>query len=123
MLHFAAYEKYHYFRWYYDLSSYPARKGFDDLALLVNKPGDFGWTAVTFQRSAMLTLALKDPRVLSNTVLWMSNAGRHYHPWNGRHVSVLGIEDVTAYYHIGLDESARMNPLSKRGFATNVVLS
>ena len=30
------------------------------------------------------------------------------------------IEDVTAYYHIGLAESARVNPLSKLGFATNV---
>ena len=105
-----------------DLSSYPARKGFDDLALLVNKPGDFAWTAVTFPKERYVYFALKDPRVLSNTVLWMSNAGRHYHPWNGRHVSVLGIEDVTAYYHIGLAESARVNPLSKRGFATNVRL-
>ena len=105
-----------------DLTSYPARKGFDDLALLVNKPGDFAWPAVTFPKERYAYFALKDPRVLSNTVLWMSNAGRHYHPWNGRHASVLGIEDVTAYYHVGLAESAKKNPLSDRGFATHVRL-
>lgn len=38
-----------------DLTSYPARKGFDDLALLVNKPGDFAWTAVTSPRSVTRT--------------------------------------------------------------------
>ena len=105
-----------------DLTSYPARRGFDDLALLVNKPGDFAWTAVTFPRERYVYFALKDPRVLASTVLWMSNAGRHYHPWNGRHESVLGIEDVTAYYHIGLAESVKKNPLSEKGFSTNIQL-
>ena len=53
----------------------------------------------------------------------MSNAGRHYHPWNGRHASVLGIEDVTAYYHIGLAESAKKNPLSDKGYPTSLKLN
>ena len=106
-----------------DLTHYPARRGFDDLALMVNKPGDFGWTAVTFPEERYVYFALKDPRVLASTVLWMSNAGRHYHPWNGRHASVLGIEDVTAYYHIGLAESAKKNPLSDKGYPTSLKLN
>ncbi|MBT4222942.1 MAG: hypothetical protein HOD72_00610 [Opitutae bacterium] len=105
-----------------DLSSYPARKGFDDLALLVNKPGNFAWTAVTFQKERYVYFALKDPRVLASTVLWMSNAGRHYHPWNGRHESVLGIEDVTAYYHVGIAESVKKNALRDKGFITHIQL-
>ena len=107
-----------------DLTRYPARRGYDDLALMVSKPvTPFAWTAVTFPKERYVYFALKDPSVLRNTILWMSNGGRHYHPWNGRHVNVLGIEDVTGYYHIGLAESAKANPLSKKGYPTKITLN
>ncbi len=48
----------------------------------------------------------------------MSNGGRHYPPWNGRHVNVMGLEEVTSFFHLGLAESARKNPISARGFPT-----
>jgi len=67
-------------------------------------------------------LALKDPRVLRSTILWISNGGRHYPPWSGRHVNVMGLEEVTANFHYGLKESVAPNPLSKRGIATTVML-
>ena len=79
---------------------------------------DFAWTAVTFPAQRYVWFALKDPRVLRSTVLWHSNGGRHYPPWNGRHVNVLGMEDVTTYFHFGLAESARPNSISRRGFPT-----
>jgi hypothetical protein len=82
----------------------------------------FAWTAVTFPRERYVWFALKDPRVLRGTIFWLSNGGRHYPPWNGRHVNVLGLEEVTSYFHFGMAESARKNPLSKRGFATCVSL-
>jgi hypothetical protein len=106
-----------------DLSRYPARRGYEDIAMIVSDAEvPFAWTAVTFPRERYVWFALKDPRVLRSTVFWFSNGGRHYPPWNGRHVNVLGLEEVTAYFHSGLAESARINPLSAMGHATSVCL-
>ncbi|MDQ3815760.1 MAG: hypothetical protein M3347_17750 [Armatimonadota bacterium] len=106
-----------------DLSRYPARRGFEDIAMIVADAAQpFAWTAVTFPRQRFVWFALKDPRVLRETVFWLSNGGRHYPPWNGRHVNVMGLEEVTAYFHHGLAESARPNPLTEKGFPTTVRL-
>ena len=102
-----------------DLSAYPARRGFEDLVMLVGRPGRrLGWTAVACPSEGYAWFALKDPRVLTNTVLWHSNGGRHYPPWNGRHLNTLGLEEVTAYFHYGLAESAARNRVSRRGGVT-----
>ena len=106
-----------------DLSRYPARRGFEDLVMVVHEARpDFAWTAVVFPKERYAWFSLKDPRVLRSTVFWISNAGRHYAPWSGRHVGVMGIEDVTAYFHCGLAESARPNPVSRLGFPTALTL-
>ena len=74
-----------------DLTRYPARRGFEDLVMLVSDAkAPFAWTAVTFPKERYVWFALKDPRVLRETVFWLSNGGRHYPPWNGRHVNVHG---------------------------------
>lgn len=102
-----------------DLSRYPARKGYEDLVLLVSDPTvDLAWTAVTFLQERFVWFALKDPTVLRQTILWLSNGGRSYAPWNGRHVSVMGLEEVTSYFHYGLAPSARSNSLEQNGYAT-----
>jgi len=102
-----------------DLSRYPARRGFEDLVMLVSDDqAPFAWTAVAFPRERFVWFALKDPRVLRETVLWISNGGRHYPPWNGRHVHVMGLEEVTSFFHHGLAESAGKNSLSARGIPT-----
>jgi hypothetical protein len=107
-----------------DLGCYPAREGFEDLVMLIHEAEeDFAWTAVVFPRQSFACFLLKDPRHLRSTLLWHSNGGRHYPPWNGRHRGVLGIEDVTAYFHYGLAESAGANPVSRDGFPTAVKLS
>ena len=107
-----------------DLTRYPARRGFEDLVMLVSDAAaPFAWTAVTFPEERYVWFALKDPRVLRGTVFWLSNGGRHYPPWNGRHVSVMGLEEVTSYFHLGLAEAARRNPLSKKGFPTCLTLN
>ena len=106
-----------------DVSRYPARRGFEDLLMVVHEAQpNFAWTAITFPRQRYVWFALKDPRVLRSTVFWISNGGRHYAPWNGRHTGVLGLEDVTSYFHCGLAESARANPVSDKGFATCLTL-
>ncbi len=102
-----------------DLSRYPARKGFEDLVMLTADPElPFAWTAVVFPRKRYVWFSLRDPQLLRHTIMWHSNGGRHYPPWNGRHTAVLGLEDVTSYFHYGLAESARSNPLSRRGIPT-----
>ncbi len=102
-----------------DLRHYPARRGFEDLVMLVGdhtKP--FAWTAVTFPQEGYVWFALKDPRVLAHTILWHSNGGRHYAPWNGRNLNSLGLEEVTSYFHYGLADSAGRNPLRARRIPT-----
>jgi hypothetical protein len=102
-----------------DLSVYPARRGFEDIVLLQGDDRQpFAWRAVTFPAEGYVWFALKDPRVLRQTIFWLSNGGRHYAPWNGRHVNVLGLEEVTSYFHYGLTESAAKNPLAARGCPT-----
>jgi len=106
-----------------NLTYYPARRGFEDLVMLISDlDGPFAWTAVTFPKQGYVWFALKNPRLLRQTILWHSNGGRHYPPWNGRHTNVLGIEDVLSYFHLGLAESVRPNPISQRGIPTHMTL-
>jgi hypothetical protein len=106
-----------------DLTLFPARAGYDDLVLLAAPARlPFAWSAVRFEQPSCVWFALRDPRSLRSTLLWMSNGGRHYAPWSGHHTRVLGVEDVTANFHYGLAESARSNPLRRRGIATTLAL-
>ncbi len=102
-----------------DVSSYPARRGFEDLVMLETDPRPaFAWTAVTFPAQRYVWFTLKDPRVLRYTILWLSNGGRYFAPWNGRHVNVMGVEEATSYFHYGIAESAGKNPLVSKGKPT-----
>lgn len=102
-----------------DLTCYPAREGYEDLVMISARVRPVvAWTTVAFPAQGYLWFALKDPTVLASTVLWHSNGGRHYPPWNGRHRHVLGLEEVTSYFHFGLAESAAENPVSKAGIPT-----
>jgi hypothetical protein len=100
-----------------DLTRYPTPRGFEDLVCFVSDPHRaFAFSSVSVPGEGWLYFQLKDPRVLAETVLWMSNGGRHYPPWNGRVVSVLGLEEVTAFFHYGRERSLGPNPFRDRGF-------
>jgi hypothetical protein len=102
-----------------DLTRYPARRGFEDLAIVCADPKlPFAWSAVTVPRDGYAWFALRNPTQLASTVLWFSNGGRRYPPWNGRHVNVLGVEDMTGFFHVGLAASCRPNLLSEHGVRT-----
>lgn len=89
-----------------DLSSYPARRGYEDAAMLTSAPRPhFAWTAATLSDDGYVWFSLKNPEVLRHTLIWSSNAGRHYPPWSGRHQNVLGLEEITSHFHYGLAES------------------
>jgi hypothetical protein len=105
-----------------DLTRFPARAGFEDLVMLVtDRSRELAWNAVTFPKQRYVWFALRNPQSLAETVLWISNRGRHYPPWSGRHGPVMGIEDLTSYF--GLAESVAKNPISALGHPTFVRLN
>ena len=50
-------------------------------------------------------------------LLWISNRGRAYAPWNSRHVA-LGVEPVSAAFDLGPAVSTAPNPISSMGIPT-----
>jgi len=106
-----------------DLTRYPARRGYEDFVMMYAAPEvRLGWSAVVFPEEGFVWFSLKDPRVLSGTALWMSNGGRHYEPWNGRHVNVLGIEEVTSSVATGLADSLSSTLATEAGAKTVLTL-
>lgn len=105
----------------YDLTRYPAGGSAEDFVILVEAPHDGpGWTAVARRAEQDLVLVLKDPAALPVTMLWLSNGGRDYAPWNGRHRGVLGIEDGRTA--VGHRASLGDNPLGRIGVPTSFAL-
>jgi len=87
-----------------DLTRYPARKGFEDFVMVRTRQDlPFGWAAVSVPSEGYVWFSLKDPKVLPLSVFWFSNRGRHYAPWNGRNVGVLGMEEACLMLPHGLD--------------------
>jgi hypothetical protein len=105
-----------------DLTRYPIGSRHEDFAMLVEAPGsELGWTAVT-RPTGDVALFLKDATRLPVTLLWFSNGGRDYPPWNGRHLGVLGVEDGCTYSLHGHAASIADNPLAREGVPTAITL-
>jgi hypothetical protein len=94
-----------------DLTSYPARRGFEDLTIVYADPAlAFAWVAVTVADEGYVWGALKkpDPAGLNITLVFKRRASLSL--WNGQHVNVLSVEDMTAFFprgarHLLLEES------------------
>jgi hypothetical protein len=100
-----------------DLTDYRMDRRHEDFVTLVEAGhGGPGWTAVARRAEKDLVLVLKNPADLPVTMLWISNGGRDYAPWNGRHRGVLGIEDGRAA--IGHAASLGDNWLKREGVPT-----
>lgn len=103
---------------YTDCSVFPSREGFIDILQVYNEPNkDFAWSAVVVPEEGYLWFSLKDSEILSSTVLWMENRGRHQNPWNGRNCCI-GVEDVCSSFADGLAVSAEDNFLNREGIKT-----
>ena len=103
-----------------DLTDYRADIRHEDFVTLVEADhGAMGWTAVARKAEADVVLVLKNPTELPVTMLWISNGGRFYAPWNGRH-GVLGIEDGRTV--IGHAASLGDNWLKREGVETAFAL-
>lgn len=101
-----------------DLTKYPPGVGHEDFLTLIEAPGrTLGWSVVSRKAEQDRILVLKCPQVLPVTMLWMSNGGRDYAPWSGRHTGVLGIEDARAS-PLGHADSCGENEFTRTGVAT-----
>ena len=66
----------------------------EDLFFLAEADGNtLGWTAALAAKNGYAYLAVKDPAVLPFTGVWVSEGGRDYPPWSGRHRGVVGLEE------------------------------
>jgi hypothetical protein len=75
-----------------DLHCYPWGAAHEDFVSGVEDPASrLGWTAVVRPVEGDLILSLKNARALPMTMLWYSNGGRDYSPWNSRHLGCLGV--------------------------------
>lgn len=93
-----------------DATVYPFDTGHEDLIVLSEKPdATIGWSAAVAREEGFVFFAVKDAKTLPQTVLWMSNGGRSYAPWNSRHTAVLGIEEGAVAVH--LNDNERKQPL------------
>jgi hypothetical protein len=106
-----------------DLTCYPIGDRHEDFVMLVEDFGsEIGWASAWRPDRADVFLSLKSAAVLPVTFLWFSNGGRDYHPWNGRHVGVLGIEEGCSYFGDGHKASIEANDLSRNGVPTAISL-
>lgn len=90
-----------------DLTRYPARKGCEDLVMMVSEPTTieqpFAWSAVVLD--GYVWFSLKNPADFPATLFWISNGGRHAAPWNGSHLGRIGIEEVCSHFSDSVDVS------------------
>jgi hypothetical protein len=126
-----------------DLSRFPARRGFIDIAAIYRKPaaaghegsakgngsggsptwlGRIGWTAALNRDEGYLWYSIKDQSLLPATVFWMENQGRHGSPWSGRN-SCIGIEETCAFMAAGRARSIQPNLVNQRGIPSAVQLN
>lgn len=106
-----------------DLTRYPFAAAHEDFVMLVEEPGErLAWGAALRRQEGDITLSLKAPSDFPLTLLWFSNGGRDYAPWNGRHRGVLGMEEARTFSLSGHAASIRPNPLSDRGIPTSISL-
>jgi len=103
----------------WDMRHYPAGHAVEDFAILVEaRDARFGWTALMRAAEDDMLIVLKDARVMPITMLWISNGGRDFPPWNGRHTGVIGIEDGCALGGEGVKAARADNRLSALGVPT-----
>lgn len=92
-----------------DLTRYPARPATDDLVMMVSEAPTaeqpFAWSACVLD--GYVWFALKNPNDFPATLFWISNGGRSAAPWNSRHTTRIGIEEVCSYFCDSVDISRK----------------
>lgn len=107
-----------------DLAHYPIGQRHEDFAIGVEAPeSTLGWTAVVRGKERDIFVSLRNARRLPLTMLWLSNGGRDYAPWSGRHVGVLGVEEGINRSLLGHSASQHPNPLDAAGVPAGLTLT
>ncbi len=107
-----------------DLTRFPTLKNHEDLWMLVtDRSQEVAWTAATCEQERWVWFSLKNPKVLPETVVWLSHGGRAYPPFSSRHRGVVGLEEVCAYFHLGHAASLAENDLTRLGVPTAIDLT
>ena len=99
-----------------NLHRYPWGDHHEDFVAGIEDPGSrLGWTAVVRPEEKDVFLSLRNASMLPMTMLWHSNGGRDYAPWNGRHRGCLGVEEGAALPVLGLSSRETPDPLTAAG--------
>lgn len=106
-----------------DLTTYPFGSKHEDFLSLIEDPkNSLGWAAAVRPDKRDIFLTLKNPADYPITMMWFSNGGRDYAPWNGRHIGVLGLEEGRTYAGLGHKASISPNPWTEEGIPTALTL-
>lgn len=107
-----------------NLTCYPFDRNYEDCVMMPEAPDRaFAWGAALRHHEGDLVLSLKRPEDFPSTLLWMSNGGRYYSPWNSRHRGVLGLEEVRTYLLSGHKASIVPNSFTEQGIPTSISLT
>lgn len=97
-----------------DLRQLPLAQATEELVQLIDMPGRAAlWNSAEGYRVRLQWNAEHYPSAL----LWISNRGRSFAPWNGRHLA-LGLEPICSAFDLGQQISSADNPISARGVRT-----
>lgn len=106
-----------------DARRYPFADAHEDLGMMVERDlTGLGWTAAALVSEGFLLFLVKPARTLPATVLWFSNRGRDYPPFDQSPGRVLGIEDGCTLFHLGHRASIESNWVSGEGVPTALSL-
>ena len=97
-----------------DVRQVPLPQATEEVLQLLEMPGRAAlWNTAEGYRVKLTWEAEHFPSAL----LWFSNRGRQFAPWNGRHLA-LGLEPVCSAFDLGQLVSSADNPISRRGTPT-----
>ena len=100
-----------------DVTRLPLARDTEELLMLCNV-ADGSVTLRNRPQGYRVTLSW-DARLLPNCLLWLSNRGRTFAPWNGQNLC-LGIEPIAAAFDLGEDVSSHDNPLRRKDVCTSL---
>jgi hypothetical protein len=92
-----------------------------DTEEIIQLCGVDGVVTLTNEESQVAYRLTWDSSVLPSLLLWISNRGRTYSPWNGRNLC-LGVEPVASAFELGCRPSLTANPINARGVSTAVAI-
>lgn len=93
----------------------------EDTEEIIQLCGVDGSVILTDNESRVVYRLCWDASVLPSLLLWISNRGRSYSPWNSRNLC-LGVEPVASAFELGCHAALASNPINDRGVSTAVAL-